>query len=72
MKTSDIDNVLKKHLEKKNITTASRQFGVMGICLGKELHIRLRNFANKNNIAMAVIIKTLLTTYLDEKEKGDK
>ena len=69
----DIDAIEKK-LEQtaKPKQTLSKQYGVMGLCLGQELHSRLKNYAFKKNIKMATLIKELLVAYLDEKERKDQ
>lgn len=45
----------------------SAQYGVMGVCLGKELHARLREHAAEERLPMSRIIKTLVEVYLREK-----
>tara|TARA_B100000073_G_scaffold5648_1_gene4880 strand:- start:1016 stop:1255 length:240 start_codon:yes stop_codon:yes gene_type:complete len=69
----DIDAIEKK-LEQtaKPKKSLSKQYGVMGLCLGQELHSRLKNYAFKKNIKMATLIKELLVAYLDEKESHDR
>ena len=69
----DIDAIQKK-LEQnaKSKNTLSKKYGVMGLCLGQELHSRLKNYAFKKNIKMATLIKELLVAYLDEKESHDR
>lgn len=39
----------------------------MGVCLGKELHARLREHAAEERLPMSRIIKTLVEVYLREK-----
>ena len=39
--------------------TPTRRYGVMGLSLGSDLHDRLKNYAVKNNVKMAQIIKLL-------------
>ena len=46
----------------------TRRYGVMGLSLGSDLHDRLKNYAVKNNVKMAQIIKLLVKSYLDEME----
>ena len=41
----------------------------MGLNLGYDLHDRLKNYAVKNNVKMAQIIKLLVKSYLDEMEE---
>ena len=69
----DIDAIEKK-LEQnaKPKNTLSKKYGVMGLCLGQELHSRLKTYALKKNIKMATLIKELLVAYLDEKESKDQ
>ena len=47
----------------------TRRYGVMGLCLGSDLHNRLKTYAIKNNFKMAQIIKLLVKSYLDEMEE---
>jgi len=70
MLTKKIDDIITSHQKTKNQNT-TKQFGVMGLCLGTELHTRLKHFAYVNNVKMSVIIKALLISYLDEKEVGE-
>ena len=69
----DIDAIEKK-LEQtaKPKQSLSKQYGVMGLCLGQELHSRLKNYAFKKNIKMATLIKELLVEYLDKVESKDQ
>tara|TARA_Y100001951_G_scaffold74465_1_gene61414 strand:- start:281 stop:484 length:204 start_codon:yes stop_codon:yes gene_type:complete len=67
MEIKKIDDIIKSHQPKP----CTKQVGVMGLCLGEELHTRLKHFAYVNKVKMSVIIKTLLITYLDEKEVGE-
>ena len=46
----------------------TRLYGVMGICLGKELHARLTNHCSKRGIPKSKVIRALIISYLDEKE----
>ena len=46
-----------------------KRYGVMGLNLGYDLHDRLKNYAVKNNVKMAQIIKLLVKSYLDEMEE---
>jgi predicted DNA-binding protein len=43
----------------------------MGLSLGSDLHNRLKNYAVKNNLKMAQIIKLLVKSYLDEMENNE-
>ena len=47
----------------------SRRYGVMGVCLGYELHLRLQSYAKQRNLKMSQIIKLLVKSYLDEMEE---
>ena len=49
--------------------TPTRRYEVMGLSLGSDLHDRLKNYAVKNNVKMAQIIKLLVKSYLDEMEE---
>jgi hypothetical protein len=46
----------------------TRQYGVMGLVLGKELHARLTSHCTKRNIPKSKVIRALIISYLDEKE----
>jgi predicted DNA-binding protein len=59
----------------KNIINNSRQYKnnkstMFGINLGLELNQRLTNYANQHGISKSSVVKTLLKTYLDEKESA--
>ena len=41
----------------------------MGLNLGYDLHDRLKNYAEKNNVSMSQIMKLLVKAYLDEMEE---
>jgi hypothetical protein len=63
MDINQIENqILQKH-EKKNKCT------MFGINLGLELNQKLTNYALKNKVSKASIVKILLTNYLNEKGK---
>ena len=47
----------------------SRRYGVMGVCLGYELHHRLQSYAKQRDLKMSQIIKLLVKSYLDEMEE---
>ena len=49
--------------------TSTRRYGVMGLSLGSDLHDRLKNYAEKNNVSMSQIMKLLVKAYLDEMEE---
>ena len=44
------------------------QYGVMGLCLGKELHARLTKYCTKERIHKSKVIRALITSYLNEKD----
>ena len=46
-----------------------KRYGVMGLTLGYDLHDRLKNYAEKNNVSMSQIMKLLVKAYLDEMEE---
>ena len=46
----------------------TKQYGVMGLALGQELHARLTNYCNKVNIHKSKVIRALIISYLNEKE----
>ena len=46
----------------------TKLYGVMGICLGKELHARLTSYCTKRGIPKAKLIRALIISYLNEKE----
>lgn len=60
-----IEEELNKY-KPKSVGVAA-QYGVMGVCLGKELHARLREHAAEERLPMSRIIKTLVEVYLREK-----
>jgi len=62
----DIDKI-DKQLEPKNETGLSKHYGVLGVCLGKELYARLKGYSTITKIPMSRLIKTLVKNYLDEK-----
>ena len=45
------------------------RYGVMGVSLGYDLHLRLQVYARQHNLKMAQIIKLLVKSYLDEMEE---
>ena len=66
MNLKQIDNIIDKHkVVKKN------KYGVFGVNLGVDLLEALRKYANKRNVSMAVIVKTLVINYLTEKGEYD-
>jgi hypothetical protein len=69
----DVDAIEKKLVANAQPKqTLAKKYGVMGLCLGQELHVRLRNYAFKKNIKMATLIKELLVEYLDKVESKDQ
>ena len=60
-----IEEELNKY-KPKSVSVAS-QYGVMGVCLGKELLARLKEHAAQEKLPMSRIIKTLVEVYLREK-----
>ena len=60
-----IEEELSKY-KPKSVSVAA-QYGVMGVCLGKELHARLKEHAADQRLPMSRIIKTLVEVYLREK-----
>jgi len=66
MNLKQIDNIIDKHKVVKE-----NKYGVFGVNLGVDLLQALRKYANKKNVSMAIIIKTLLTNYLKEKGEYD-
>ena len=57
-----------KMLVPKPINGPTKQYGVMGLVLGKELHARLTKYCFKANIHKSKVIRALIISYLDEKE----
>ena len=47
----------------------TRRYGVMGVCLGYDLHHRLQIYTRQRNLKMSQIIKLLVKSYLDEMEE---
>jgi len=64
MDINQIDKLLNP--EPKALT---KIYGTMGICLGEELKKRLKTYCEKNDLKMSQVIKVLIKTYLDEKDK---
>ena len=65
MNIEQIDAELEKQKPKQE--SIASQYGVMGLCLGKELHTRLKQHASQERRSMFKIIKTLIEAYLREK-----
>ena len=47
----------------------TKRYGVMGVCLGHDLHHRLQIYTRQRNLKMSQIIKLLVKSYLDEMEE---
>ena len=62
-------NILEKNILDNSRTYKSMKSTMFGVNLGVELNQRLTDYAHKNGISKASVIKTLLKTYLDEKER---
>ena len=62
----DIDKI-DKQLQPKPSSGLTKQYGVLGVCLGKELYDRLKGYSTITKIPMSRLIKTLGKNYLDEK-----
>ena len=64
-------DIIKIDEELKPIQTNSnsRQYGMMGLSLHNDLKDRLQTYSRKINVPMSKIIRTLITSYLDEKEQ---
>ena len=63
MDMNQIENQILQKIQKKNKCT------MVGINLGLELNQKLTNYALKNKVSKASIVKILLTNYLNEKGK---
>ena len=65
-------NEIDKQIEPKKVKLISptRYYGVMGLCLGADLHARLKKHCMQREIPMAKLIKILIKSYLDEKENN--
>jgi len=64
MDINQIDKLLNPKPE--NLT---KVYGTMGICLGAELKKRLKTYCERNDLKMSQVIKVLIKSYLDEKDK---
>jgi len=62
MNIDEIDKTINKQQHK-----TQGKFGTFGVHLGVDLLDCLRKYANKKNVSMAVIVKTLVKNYLTEK-----
>ena len=62
-------NEIDKQLEPIQTISNSRQYGMMGLALHSDLKDRLKTYSRKINVPMTKIIRTLITSYLDEKEQ---
>lgn len=63
-------NILEKNILNNSRTYKSVKSTMFGVNLGIELNQKLTDYANKHGISKASVVKTLLKTYLDEKEKA--
>jgi len=61
-------NTLEKNIIDNSRTYKSMKSTMFGVNLGVELNQRLTDYATKNGVSKSSVIKTLLKTYLDEKE----
>ncbi len=52
-----------------NSNSRSRHYGMMGLALHNDLKDRLKTYSRKINVPMSKIIRTLIISYLDEKEQ---
>ena len=59
-------NTLEKNILDNSRTYKSMKSTMFGVNLGVELNQRLTDYATKNGISKASVVKTLLKTYLDE------
>ena len=64
----DIDKI-DEQLKPIETNSNSRQYGMMGLALHNDLKDRLKTYSRKINVPMSKIIRTLITSYLDEKEQ---
>ena len=62
MNIDEIDKTINKHQHSNQ-----GKYGMFGVNLGVDLLECLRKYANKKNVSMAVIVKTLVKNYLTEK-----
>ena len=62
-------NKIDEELKPIENTSNSRQYGMMGLALHNDLKDRLKTYSRKINVPMSKIIRTLITSYLDEKEQ---
>ena len=67
MDINKINEELKPNLPPKY--NPSKRYGVMGVCLGHDLHHRLQIYTRQRNLKMSQIIKLLVKSYLDEMEE---
>ena len=63
-------NTLEKNILDNSRAYKSVKSTMFGVNLGVELNQRLTDYANKNGISKASVVKTLVKTYLDEKERA--
>jgi len=67
MNIDEIDKLVEP--KKPKLMSPTKYYGVMGLCLGAELHTRLKKHCMQRGFAMAKLIKILVKTYIDEKDK---
>jgi|TARA_R100001244_G_scaffold125221_1_gene95205 hypothetical protein len=67
MNINEIDKLVEP--KKLKLINPTRMYGVMGLCLGAELHARLKKHCMKRGFPMAKLIKILVKSYLDEKDQ---
>ena len=67
----DLKKINEQLTAKKLNNSPSRHYGVMGICLGYDLHERFVNYVTKKNLKMSQIIRLLVKSYLDEMENNE-
>ena len=67
MNINEIDKLVEP--KKPKLISPTRMYGVMGLCLGAELHARLKKHCMKRGFSMSKLIKILVKSYLDEKDK---
>ena len=67
MNINEIDKLVEP--KKPKLISPTRRYGVMGLCLGAELHARLKKHCIKRGFSMSKLIKILVKSYLDEKDQ---
>ena len=69
MNINEIDKLVEP--KKPKLMNPTRYYGVMGLCLGSELHGRLKKHCTQRGFAMSKLIKILVKSYLDEKDEEE-